>query len=1135
MAVGSVLAVHDQDFELDGNAFDSPAGVPDDWSNVFNNTDSAVVSTFVDDPLDADEDDIFTTGGSKDDLDIAAGGVPGANVGPWMWTTGSVPDKDNIEDAFAAAYNCDDFPSGGGFGDPDSDPDLCLYFGLDRFANNGDAQVGFWFFQSEHAKNPDGTFSNAHDVGDILVLSDFTNGGVVSTIRVFRWVGTGGDTNDTLENVFNGVACSTTTAPDVACAQANTVDIPSPWPYTPKSGDANVFPQGSFFEGGVNLSALGLDIGCGAGFLAETRSSQSVDATLKDFALGSFSLCGLEVTKEGDELSKVGDGANYTFTIENTGSVTLFRESIIDDVIGDITDNVGLPGTVSNYVSNCGASLAAAASCTITLTYTIQAGDDDPLINTVTATYNSASDFSGSDVADTDDHSTNLFQPSVEITKGGDSLSKVGDDVTYTFEIENTSSADSPDLIIDSISDTLLGDLAAEATAADCDTLAPGDSCSFNVVRTVLAGDADPLPNTVTVHYHPENFPNDITDSDDHEVNLFQPSFTVDKTGDELSKATDTVNYTITIDNTSSSDSPALICDVVDSLLGTLATDVSIAANAANVVYTPSRVVLVTDPDPLVNTVTVTCSPDGFPNVIEHTDSHTTNLFQPSIEVTKTADALSKVGDDVHYVITIENTSSADSPNLVFETINDTLEGNLLAECPASLASGATCTIEYDRTVQPGDPDPLENTVTVQTHPDGFPNDIDGSATASTNLFQPSVDVEKVCEDFSKAGDVLDCTITITNTSSTDSPDLENGTIDDTLIGDLLDPLNTNVASNDCTDSLAVGDSCTITTTYTVTVNDPDPLINTVEVHYNPDGFPNDITDEDSESVDIVHPSFTITKDCLTQTVPAGGSAIFEIVVTNTGDVALNFVLDEEANWFDIPGDAFPGAPANLSVGGGETHFTLAAGEHQHFDVTLVAGSGPIVENEVNATATLPASFGLDNVLTDSANDSCDVAGGATRTPGFWQTHVSYTTHVFEDHLGGTIDLGWKILDDPSEVFGMFWANNAKESDGSRRSKVCQAQVQGSFQLLAAILNTGLDNGAAVPIDPVTGDDLITAMRDALAAGNRQEILRLAALLDAYNNSGDDIAIIDNDGFLVGKADPKLAKQIADLTIADCN
>ena len=52
-----------------------------------------------------------------------------------------------------------------------------------------------------------------------------------------------------------------------------------------------------------------------------------------------------------------------------------------------------------------------------------------------------------------------------------------------------------------------------------------------------------------------------------------------------------------------------------------------------------------------------------------------------------------------------------------------------------------------------------------------------------------------------------------------------------------------------------MGDTCTIETTYTVTTNDPDPLTNTVTVHYNPVGFPNDITDSDSESIDIVHPS----------------------------------------------------------------------------------------------------------------------------------------------------------------------------------------------------------------------------------------------------------------------------------------
>ena len=146
--------------------------------------------------------------------------------------------------------------------------------------------------------------------------------------------------------------------PDVACAQANTADTPSPWPFTPKFGTDGTFLRAASSRAASTCRrSASTSLWCR--LPRRDRSSQSVDAQLKDFALGAFKLCGLEVTKDGDELSKVGDGADYPFTIENTGSVTLFKDSIIDDVIGDITDNVGLPATISNYVSNCGASLAA--------------------------------------------------------------------------------------------------------------------------------------------------------------------------------------------------------------------------------------------------------------------------------------------------------------------------------------------------------------------------------------------------------------------------------------------------------------------------------------------------------------------------------------------------------------------------------------------------------------------------------------------------------------------------------------------------------------------------------------------------------------------------------------------------------
>ena len=147
-----------------------------------------------------------------------------------------------------------------------------------------------------------------------------------------------------------------------------------------------------------------------------------------------------------------------------------------------------------------------------------------------------------------------------------------------------------------------------------------------------------------------------------------------------------------------------------------------------------------------------------------------------------------------------------------------------------------------------GDSDPLENTVTA-IYSSGGTQDT-ATARASTELFQPSVSVTKSCTpDPVDVGADVTCTIVVTNTGSADSPALENGTIVDTLTGDLLDATNTAVTSSDCTAVLATGAGCTIVTERTVLDTDPNPLVNTVTVHYNPDGFPNDITATATESV----------------------------------------------------------------------------------------------------------------------------------------------------------------------------------------------------------------------------------------------------------------------------------------------
>ena len=58
------------------------------------------------------------------------------------------------------------------------------------------------------------------------------------------------------------IACSyALLSQDGAFAIVNSANTPAPWAYQPKSGSANVFPQGGFYEGGLNLSLLARDQG----------------------------------------------------------------------------------------------------------------------------------------------------------------------------------------------------------------------------------------------------------------------------------------------------------------------------------------------------------------------------------------------------------------------------------------------------------------------------------------------------------------------------------------------------------------------------------------------------------------------------------------------------------------------------------------------------------------------------------------------------------------------------------------------------------------------------------------------------------------------------------------------------------
>jgi hypothetical protein len=284
----------------------------DDWDQVFAEVTAdpdtkcidlgAVECSYVHDGVN---ESIFTTGGSKDDLDIPN----------WRHTSGSVPDADEINDAMAAKYVV------GG--------EEILYFGADRFATNGAKDFGFWFFHNQVEALPDGTFSGEHtgtlaEPGDILILGTFTNGGATTTVRVFQWVGSGGSDGVLDSNAALG-DCVPGSAGDDGCATVNNTTIRSPWQYVGKSTVANnIILSGGFVEGGINLTALGLE-GCFSSFMAETRSSPELGAQLKDFILGTFEACGATITtatKDGVNSFEIGGSIQDTATVNVTGGAS---------------------------------------------------------------------------------------------------------------------------------------------------------------------------------------------------------------------------------------------------------------------------------------------------------------------------------------------------------------------------------------------------------------------------------------------------------------------------------------------------------------------------------------------------------------------------------------------------------------------------------------------------------------------------------------------------------------------------------------------------------------------------------------------------------------------------------------------
>ena len=279
-------------------------GDPSDWPAALNGN---MVKAFVHDRANVSDDNKFDASKDVEDTPL------------WDWSIGQVNDKGDITNAGAVLINGDE-----------------LYFFGDRTAINGDAQIGFWFFQNgtRPVGTTSGNFAPEHAIGDLLILSNFTNGGGQVTIRVYRWVGSGGSEGSldlvtrTSKAVVNTQYVSAPSYPGWTYQGKNVPSVGTPPP--------NTYATGSFFEGYVKLERL-IET-CYASFLMETRNSASVDAALEDFAFGEYngkpqapkvtagSICGPGVVQLSAECSST-DNAVVRWYDAPTGGNLLFTGS----------------------------------------------------------------------------------------------------------------------------------------------------------------------------------------------------------------------------------------------------------------------------------------------------------------------------------------------------------------------------------------------------------------------------------------------------------------------------------------------------------------------------------------------------------------------------------------------------------------------------------------------------------------------------------------------------------------------------------------------------------------------------------------------------------------------------------------
>lgn len=341
-------------FELDGNEVDASPPTTPDWSGLFTATGARNSSYssygaggfFRDFTSGSTADSTTFATGSKDTLDITPG---------WQCKkSNNVTDKGDIQNTFMTTFR-------------DANNHLIVYAGLEKNAPNGNNNMAVWLLQDRTVGCVSGTgntaFTGHHVNGDVLLVAAFLNGGSNPAIDAYEWQ------DGALLPEGSGGLCGVT--PNLCAITNDTAGITTTWPTSDKNlGEGTALGADQFYEMGADLTSLGLNE-CFANYLANTRSSQELGATLYDFAGGSAPTCGALTVHKYIDVDK--SGTNNTGDVTTGTAVAGWAFTVTGPSPSTTTVCTGTTDSNGNLVCSTG-SLSNLTPGTYTVTETQQTG-----------------------------------------------------------------------------------------------------------------------------------------------------------------------------------------------------------------------------------------------------------------------------------------------------------------------------------------------------------------------------------------------------------------------------------------------------------------------------------------------------------------------------------------------------------------------------------------------------------------------------------------------------------------------------------------------------------------------------------------------------------------------------------------